>query len=376
MVNKVVAASLALILLFGSCDGRSSATSLLRRLAGKNDASKKTESNPRRRLDSHLQEVTIDFNTAADGSQLPGGKYVEIEWAAYGLTLSAAGGYGTIPRLFNSAQPRDENNRGGDPDLGSPNRKCSPAGPGVGSGGEPGQDTANCEPLGNVLIIQEENDDLDIPDDNRDGGTIAFDFSEDTMYVKEIGFLDTDKPNSTIVVVYEEDSILKEKVIDIPRVGNNGVQTVTIDIANVRQLLVNLKDSGAVTFITYETSVKPDCITTTVDFLTAADGSTLEGGLYVENQWAEYGLSLSATGGLGDVPRVFNTSDVGDGESGFGDRDLGSPNEMCDIPGPGEGIGGQPGAPGENCNLRAMSSSSKRITVRTPISPTTTGKVV
>ena len=39
--------------------------------------------------------------------------------------------------------------------------------------------------------------------------------------------------------------------------------------------------------------------------------------------WSEYGVSISASGGYLDVPRLLNTSDVGDEING--DRDLGSP---------------------------------------------------
>ena len=86
----------------------------------------------------------------------------------------------------------------GDPDLGSPNEMCSPAGPGTGEGGEPGEPVRNCEPLGNVLIIQEVNDcPDDIPDDAGDGGVLTLDFAESrAVYVKELGLLDIDYATS------------------------------------------------------------------------------------------------------------------------------------------------------------------------------------
>jgi hypothetical protein len=75
--------------------------------------------------------------------------------------MSAAGGFGTLPRTLDTANPGEE--PFGDADLGAPNEKCTPPGPGVGAGGEPGLPGENCSPLGNVLIIQEENEDLTIP---------------------------------------------------------------------------------------------------------------------------------------------------------------------------------------------------------------------
>lgn len=47
-----------------------------------------------------FMNVTIDFSMNANGKKLPGGLYVKDEWADYGLTLSAMGGFGTLPRLF------------------------------------------------------------------------------------------------------------------------------------------------------------------------------------------------------------------------------------------------------------------------------------
>jgi hypothetical protein len=338
-------------------------------------------------------EVVVDFSENADGMPLFGGMYVENAWDKYGLTLSAMGGLGTAPRLFDTSNPRGPDGKGGDSDLGSPNNGCYPPGPGVGGGGEPGMPGENCNYQGNVLIIQENNNNPNIPDDNEGGGTIAFNFSQSTQFVAEIGLMDIDKLNSKIIIVYEGEVGLAQKTIDIPVYGDNSVQTLPINIANVRQLLVNLKDSGAVTFIKFTTTMvtpaptskptptpaasptaspttlptalhaaydptvtptaspTPDCQIVAVDFLTSADGTTLSGGDYVDTEWAAYGITLSATGGYGTTPRLFNTSDVGDHDSGYGDRDLGSPNRKCDVPGPGEGKGGEPGQPGENCDF-------------------------
>ena len=61
--------------------------------------------------------VKVDFSETAGGIPLDGGDDVEDEWEAYGLTLSAAGGLGSLPRLF------DTSSVGNDPDLGSSKRK-------------------------------------------------------------------------------------------------------------------------------------------------------------------------------------------------------------------------------------------------------------
>ena len=45
--------------------------------------------------------------------------------------------------------------------------------------------------------------------------------------------------------------------------------------------------------------------------------------------------------------RIFDTSHPGSARDG--DPDMGSPNTRCEIPGPGRGVAGRPGKPGENC---------------------------
>jgi hypothetical protein len=95
--------------------------------------------------------------------------------AAYGLTLKAMGGYLDRPRVFDTSNPGVTEY--GDPDLGSPYELCSPSGTGTGVGGQPkdgDKSGENCFPLGNAMTIQEVNDNLAIPDDNMDGGSIEF----------------------------------------------------------------------------------------------------------------------------------------------------------------------------------------------------------
>jgi hypothetical protein len=86
------------------------------------------------------------------------------------------------------------------------------------------------------------------------------------------------------------------------------------------------------------------------------DFSTLYPGEYVTGQLLDtWGVTIEARsqGGNGYTPgqvaRVFDTNNPGDGRNGIGDPDLGSPNESCG--GPGEGYGGEMGSQYENCVL-------------------------
>ena len=192
--------------------------------------------------------VTIDFSKAPNGTSLKGGMYLEREWYnEYGLTLSASGGLSNKPRLFDSSHPGTK--KFGDPDLGSPNKRCPGGGPGIGRGGVPDACGANCKPLGNVLIIQEDNYYPDIPDDNVNGGVITFHFDK-PLRVTEIGLLDIDE-KSFIRVETLDSGKTTTSDITVPMLGDNSVQTVNIDTDNVSQLDVNLTHSGAVIFLSF-----------------------------------------------------------------------------------------------------------------------------
>ncbi len=252
---------------------------------------------------------------------------------------------------------------------------------------------ANCNPLGKVLIVQERNKRLDIPDDNFKGGMITFDFTSASNYVYSIGLLDVDF-KTMLRITYKSDAGTTEtKIIQVPILGDNSYQTVPIDTANVEKLVVFATRSGAVSSIrlcpsgtTTPTSVpatnapppgptfsppppptsgggaKPtsipspqapptqaggECELVTIDFAKDADGNSLSPGQYVELEWESYGLVLASRKGVGKKPRIFDTSNPGTVEAG--DPDLGSPNQKCTGGGPGVGIGGNPGSPGENC---------------------------
>lgn len=190
--------------------------------------------------------VVIDFDTSPPGgAPLVGGDYLSNEWYnAYGLMLSATGGLSNKPRLFDTSHPGTT--KLGDPDLGTPNQRCSGGGPGVGEGGEPKEPGENCEPLGNVLIIQEDNDHPEVPDDNVDGGTMTFKF-DDPVRVTKIGLLDIDYKSYLTVKTSNSGSF----DIPIPMLGDNSVQTVDIGEDNVVELDVNLRRSGAVTYLSF-----------------------------------------------------------------------------------------------------------------------------
>lgn len=193
----------------------------------------------------------MDSSVSAGGQVVPAGAYVEDEWAEFGLTLSATGGFGTLPRVIDTANPGESNDTG-DPDLGAPNIYFSPPGPGVGEGGKPGIKGANCSHLGNALIVQEVNDMIDVPDDSGNGGTIVFDFNPKATYVSSIGLLDVDyKTLITVQYMTAGGEVAEPKNIQVPQLGDNSYQLLSIDADNVVQLVLRMTRSAAVTSLTY-----------------------------------------------------------------------------------------------------------------------------
>jgi len=297
------------------------------------------------------------------------GDYVDYQWVYTGLVLSASGGANNKPRVFDTGTPTNGNC--GDEDLGSPNVDCWWSGPGVGAGGAPWQPGRNCDKLGNVIIIQEPG--ASCPDDNVNGGKIVFDFNPKAEYVQQIGLLDIDY-QTTITVDYYEGGVMKQKIIPVPQLGDNSYQLLWIGLPQVEKIVMTAERSAAITSLKYcynkdrphqtpeqttphpPTTPSPDtCNPVKVDFDKDANGNSIEKGRYVKDEWSQWGLTLKAGGGEGTKPRIFDSSDPGS-EDTCGDADLGSPNKKCSGKyghyghyGPGIGIGGEPGAPGENC---------------------------
>jgi hypothetical protein len=102
--------------------------------------------------------------------------------------------------IFNSSNIKSTSWRY-DPDLGSPNVQCNPSGPGRGVGGVPSSSFPNCDPLGNLLIVQ--NPAVTTrPNDDARGGCIIFDLSPRlpahnqeirANYIDDFGLLDIEE---------------------------------------------------------------------------------------------------------------------------------------------------------------------------------------
>ncbi|MEM8892184.1 MAG: hypothetical protein AAGD28_29665, partial [Bacteroidota bacterium] len=171
------------------------------------------------------------------GDSLLPGQIVDVELAPFVEISSPDSDH--PPIIFDSANPT-----GGDTDLGTPNQSFG--GPGEGAEGAISNDQAQ----NNVLIIAENTIDsnsdgrIDEPDDNRDGGSISFDFAA-PVTVLSLKVVDQNPGESFTVDVYDADDRLIES-IDSISAGSNSVQTLPVEVANVAVMELTTNGSIAI----------------------------------------------------------------------------------------------------------------------------------
>ncbi len=216
----------------------------------------------------------IDF----DAPGLEAGEVLSGQYAALGVQLSATnnvGGHPDIAIVFDSAAPT-----GGDHDLGTPNQAFD--GPGVGSGGGAGMPGENADALGNIAIVAEravdQNHDglVDNPDDEGGGGAIHFHF-DSPVEILEVEILDIDDQGSAGVVEALDNVGATVALGDMLPYGDNSVQVVTMNAADVSTLNVVFPGSGAVARVAYcERTVVPPSATPPATWTSSATPTRTE----------------------------------------------------------------------------------------------------
>ncbi|CAB9518686.1 expressed unknown protein [Seminavis robusta] len=347
-----------------------------------------------------------------DFDGLERGTYVTNQFKDdFGATISCKGGKDNSCRIFDTAVPYghwpsgscrtskckigscSNKNGCGDPDLGAPNKYCPGGGPGEGDGGKPGKKYENCQPLGNILIVDENGPDK--PPDDAVGGNIYFKF--DNPIILESGhFLDVDGYEETFIIAKFCDGGQVKR--DVDKLGDNGYGKLDLsDITKpVCEVEVEFSGSGSFSSLEYDYCAQcepvecpgsgvmvtptdypactpecpsdrspgpdPVCIDKVMDF------EGLDRGTYVTNQFKDdFGATISCKGGKDNSCRIFDTAipyghwpsgscrtsecslSSCSNKNGCGDPDLGAPNRKCPDGGPGSGGGGEPGKKYENC---------------------------
>eukprot|EP00977_Amphora_coffeiformis_P005176 scaffold1112_cov92-Amphora_coffeaeformis.AAC.12 len=147
----------------------------------------------------------------------------------------------------------------GDPDLGAPNRMCEidgdgnpVGGPGWGTGGEPLSSDgtpnpyANCEPLGNILILDENGPDF--PPDDDLSGVMNFTF-DGPVQLFNATILDSQNSEKIAFAAYDENGYMIGTILYAPKAGDNGKATVDLSSFGdaVRLLNIDFDGSGSIT---------------------------------------------------------------------------------------------------------------------------------
>mmetsp|Transcript_6501 Transcript_6501/g.9863 ORF Transcript_6501/g.9863 Transcript_6501/m.9863 type:complete len:632 (-) Transcript_6501:205-2100(-) len=210
-----------------------------------------------------------------DFAELTAGTYIYDELVAsrgVKITAKKTGSQGYTPingvhvnsgggaMVFDTSKPTGDTGQSlcdgddGDPDLGAPNTACPGGGPGHGSGGAPTlsggavNPYSNCEPQGNVLIIQESN--KSCPDDTGDGGELLFEFTEATD-VNFATLLDVDFSENTpeFYLTYGDGSTSSK--IDTTGTGDNGLFKKSLGASNVKKVKLVFHGSGSISELSY-----------------------------------------------------------------------------------------------------------------------------
>jgi hypothetical protein len=142
--------------------------------------------------------VRCDFNTLQVASFLSNEAQKQQILTDCGIISVTADKNGK-PRnvnVFNSSDIKGTG-RAFDPDLGAPNRNCPNKGPGIGSGGGPASAYPNCDAQGNLLIIQDNNNES-TPNDAVNGGCMFIKFQNE-VHLYDMGLLDMEEPMTITV---------------------------------------------------------------------------------------------------------------------------------------------------------------------------------
>ena len=246
---------------------------------------------------------TLSFNFTADGDPIPAGATIAEQYASLGLHISAVNKFPGHPDkviTFDSANPSP-----GDLDLMTP-------GPGLN----------NDTPLGNLLIVAENDVDadmdglVDVPDDEAGGGIITMQFDAPVTFCA-ITLVDLDDGGGSVIRFFDSSNV-QISTVPLPPGGDNSVFTVGSNVPGVSRMEVDFVSSGGI--------AKFDFVFCPVvvgfDGTSSGVPTELDKGETVTNQFASLGMLVSAeSDGAVDKAILFDADNPsgGDGDLAAGD---------------------------------------------------------
>lgn len=204
-------------------------------------------------------QVILTWEQDADGNPIDVGQVIDDEYhsaTAISVTIKTVSST-NVAAIFPSDDLPLRSGVTVDPDLGSPNASCPGGGPGIGVGGEVGEPGENCLSHENVLIMPTTGDsDSDgfiagIPDDDDQGGTISFYFSE-PVAIDFAEMLDQESEENLTINSYAD--VAGTTLIDEQNpsgYGDNSYENVVINAAGIRRVDFVFLGSGAIASLAF-----------------------------------------------------------------------------------------------------------------------------
>ncbi len=203
----------------------------------------------------------LDFDNDAAGNPLQTGtgELINDQWLDWGVSISAERNGSSEPLVLFNSNCFEESCTGDDDDLAT---------------GEP----FGTDQQGNVLIIQQNNNNLKNPNDDRNGGTISFDFMNGGVNLNSITLLDVDDDfgrngvDSIMFTAYFTDGTTEEiDIFSLPtsgpdsivtqlsdEPGDNSLYEFNLGLSDVMKFDVTYPGSGAIASIKWDDEIVKD----------------------------------------------------------------------------------------------------------------------
>lgn len=247
----------------------------------------------------------LDFDFDANGGSLQAGERILEQWADIGVHITAenkVAGHPDLVIIYDSSNPNFE-----DPDLVTP-----------------GYGLNNDTPLGNLMIVAENDIDadgdglIDLPDDEAGGGTIIFEFDDPVTFCS-LTLVDLDDGPGHEIRFYDALGTQFD-VFELTHLGDNSVQTLGGMFSGVSRMECDFVSScgiGSFEFLFCPTRINFDTSLTGVPL-------GLQAGTVVTDQFEVFGMHVSADSfGPHDQAILFDTNAPTGGDTDLGAAEVG-----------------------------------------------------